>query len=109
MKIQPSKLEALSESWFRRNREEMAACLAHGETLKAFGKPLLTAEDLENRVYSWHDTEIRVAMCLCTMSPEVGGKHVKRILDRAALDLVNAFQDELRASYEEEINQKDAA
>ena len=109
MKIQPSKLEALSESWFRRGRKEMAACLAAGDVLLTHGNPLLTFEDLENHLYPKYESEVRKAMLLCATFPEIGGKHMQRILEGAALELVDNFQDAFRASYEEEINRSDAA
>lgn len=109
MKIQPSKLEALSESWFQSNREEMAACLAADESLRTFNKTLLSFEDLEDRVYSDHAGELTTALKLCAIEPGTGGKHIRKLLETVALELVDAFEYGFRASYEEEINQKDAA
>ena len=109
MKIPQYRLTELSESWFQSNREEFAAMLASGETLVAYGKPLLNFEDLENLLFSDQLSEIRTAMQLCAISPELGGKHVQKILDAVAQKLVDEFQDAFRASYEQEINQRDAA
>lgn len=109
MKIQPSKLEALSESWFRRNREEMAACLAAGEPLLVHGKPYLTYENLEHHLDPNYIGQVMKAVELCGREPERGGKHVQRILEGAALDLINAHESAFRASYEEEINRSEAA
>lgn len=109
MKIKPSKLEAFSETWFQANREEFAAMLAAGEELLAFGKRYLNFENVEDRLYEYHEAEHSAALKLCAISPEIGGKHVKKLLETVALELVDAFKDGFRASYEEEINRKDAA
>jgi len=109
MSIPKDRLEQLSERWFRSNREELAAELASGETLVAYGKPLLDAEDLDNRIYTENLTEINSAIRLCATNPELGGRHVKRICEAVALELVDAYEDTLRDSYEQEINRSDAA
>lgn len=109
MKIQPSRLAELSGNWFRLNREEMAACLAADEGLQAFGKALLSFEDLEDRVYSDHAGELTAALKLCAIDPVTGGKHMRKLLESVALELVDAFECGLRASYEEEINRSEAA
>jgi hypothetical protein len=109
VKIQPSRLAELSENWFRLNREEMAAHLASDESLQAFDKALLSFEDLEERVYSDHAGELTAALKLCAIEPVTGGKHIRKLLETAALELVDAFECGLRASYEEEINRSEAA
>ena len=109
MKIQPSKLEELSENWFLLNREEFAAMLAAGETLVAHGDPVLEFEDIENAIIPDHLEEFRSCLKLCAIEPATGGKHMRKLLETVAQKLVDDFQDGFRASYEEEINQKDAA
>jgi len=109
MKIQPHKLEAFSEKWFQSNREEFAAMLAAGEELLAFGKKYLNFENVEDRLYKYHEAEHSAALKLCAISPEVGGKHMKKLLETVALELVDAFEGGFRASYEEEINRSEAA
>ena len=109
MKIPQDRLEQLSDRWFQNNREELAAELAAGETLVAYGKPLLDAEDLDNRLYGENEKEINSAIRLCASNPELGGRHVKKICEAVALELVDTYQDAFRASYEQEINRSDAA
>lgn len=109
MSIPKYRLEQLSEDWFRLQREEMAADLASGEVLLTHGNPLLTYEDLEGHLDPKYMEEVSKAIKLCGKNPELGGKHVQKILENAALDLVDNFQDAFRASYEEEINRSDAA
>ena len=109
MKIPKDRLEQLSERWFQSNREELAAELASGETLVAYGKPILAADDLDNRLYTENEAEFNAAVRLCAKNPELGGRHVKRICEAVALELVDAYEDTLRDSYEHEINRSDAA
>lgn len=109
MKIQPSKLEQFSEQWFQSHREELAAMLAAGETLKIRHKPALIFENVEDALYPEHEAEVTRAMQLCAISPELGGKHMKKLLEAVALELVDGFKDGFRASFEEDINGRDAA
>jgi len=109
MKIPQDRLEQLSDRWFQNNREELAAELAAGESLVAYGKPLLDVGDLDNRLYTENLTEINSAIRLCTTNPELGGRHVKKVCEAVALELVDLYQDTLRDSYEQEINRSDAA
>ena len=109
MKIQPSTLEQLSEKWFASQREELAACLAAGEAIHAGGSTLLTFEDVEGRLYPARASEVTATMILCTESPELGGKHFRKLLQEVALELVDDFQDGIKADYESDINGRDAA
>ncbi len=109
MKIQPSRLAKFSDKWFQSRREEFAAMLAAGETLNANGKPLLSFEELDNRLYPDNQAELHAAMQLCAISPELGGKHVKRVLEAVALELVDTFESAFRADYERELNRSEAA
>jgi hypothetical protein len=109
MRIQKSKLETLSDEWFQNWREEMAAVLACGEDIHAYGKPILVFDDVADNLYPELGEEVKNAMMMCAINAELGGKHMTKILEGVALALVDANEMTLRDSYEEELNRSEAA
>ena len=109
MTIQKSKLEVMSDEWFQSWRTELAAILACGEDIHAYGKPILTFDDVTDNLYPELDEEVKGAMKLCANDALLGGKHMTRILEGVALALIDANEMTLRDSYEQELNRSDAA
>lgn len=109
MNIPQYRLTELSESWFQSNREEFAAMLASGETLVAYGKPVLKFSDVAKFIYAYEDNDFTEALFQLITNPEHGTADIKKVLEKAAQELVDAFEYGFRASYEQEINEKEAA
>lgn len=89
-------LEIRTEAVWLDIREGLADQLATGETIKVNGRPLLDFENVEGWLFDNKAEEVRQAMILCAINEGLGGKHMKRLIEEAALALVNLYSDNFK-------------
>ena len=87
------EIEAIVEREWSRAREDLADQLANGELIKADNRVVLAFGDVNDRLWSLYPEQGEAALALCARSPELGGKHVQRLMFDLALELVDAYAD----------------
>lgn len=98
--------DRVDERW-REERQEIADMIARGETytLSVPGKPDVHLDywEIDDWLYRNAEDEIHKAMALCVMHPELGGKHVKRLVERAALAVTDQLATEIKSAIRREL------
>lgn len=100
--------EAVDKQWSEA-REALAEQLAAGKTLKAGGRPVLSKDDVVDHLFFEKPDEANTAMVLCFISPAIGGKHIKRLMEEMALDLLDDYADAFKDDIQRDIQQGEAA
>lgn len=103
-------LENMAEQIWRDSREDMAERLAAGEALKVNGITVLDESNISDHLFNPDNaTETSKAMALCAVNHAVGGKHIKRLMERSALELVDAYEDDFKRDIQNDLEQGEAA
>jgi hypothetical protein len=93
--------ENYAEQRFLDERESLAETLASGQSIQADGKAL-DYDDLLDHLYINRDDQLRAAFRLCMVSEALGGRHLKRILEESATELVDKYAKEFRSDMEKD-------
>jgi len=98
--------DQVETAWIEQ-REELAERLAKGADIRVDGRTLLDATDVCDRLFSNQSKEANDAMVLCVNNPTLGGKHMARMMRKAAEELIDSFSDRFKAEIEKDIEKGD--
>jgi|SRR5690554_749362 len=98
--------DQVETAWIEQ-REELAERLAKGADIRVDGRTLLDATDVCDRLFSNQAKEANDAMVLCVNNPILGGKHMARMMRKAAEELIDSFSDRFKAEIEKDIEKGD--
>ena len=94
---------------WREQRDELAERLAKGSSLRALGEVVLEADDVADRLFGDNPDEANSAMVLCVNNPQLGGKHIARMMREAAEKLVEESSSRFKADIENDIENGEVA
>jgi len=81
-------------------RDDLADQLANGEMIKADDRVVLAFGDVTDRLWSLRPEQGEAAIALCARSPELGGRHMQRLVFEIAQELVDIFADAFKNDLE---------